>query len=153
MRKKIRIFKTCFAPPPKELNPAHIKNTFQKILPSLQLKVRKFPYICTVKYLALIFSFYFFALAVMPCSDKDDCTYQSSEQSPFSTTDHSDHDGDTENCSPFCMCACCGHSVTAPDFFVSLPSLVQYPSKNLSFYKASFVSGAFSKIWQPPKIS
>jgi hypothetical protein len=114
-------------------------------------KFPKKPYFCTVKYFTLILSFYIFAMVAMPCGDKDDCQNQDTELSALADNDHSDHEGDTENCSPFCICACCGHSVTAPDFFASLTSLVQYPTKNLSIYTASFVSGAFSKIWQPPK--
>jgi hypothetical protein len=65
------------------------------------------------KVFTLIFSFYLLALAVMPCSDKDDCKYLSADQSTFTTTDHSDHDSDTEHCSPFCMCACCGQTFTS----------------------------------------
>lgn len=113
-----------------------------------------FPYICSVKkVLTLIFSFYLLALAVMPCSDKDNCQYQSADQSTFATTDHSDHDSDTENCSPFCMCACCGQFFSSPFSHYSLSLHVPVSLEKFPVYKASFVSEVYLSIWQPPKIS
>ncbi|MCK6541163.1 hypothetical protein L6Q79_00615 [bacterium] len=112
------------------------------------------PYICSVKkILTLIFSFYLLALAVMPCSDKDDCKYHGSEQSTFATTDHSDHDSDTENCSPSCMCACCGQSMTNIFYPTALYNLTPFASQDFLVYNASFVSEVYLSIWQPPKIS
>jgi hypothetical protein len=103
--------------------------------------------------LTLIFSFYILALSCMPCSDKDDCNYMSADQSTFATTDHSDHDSDTENCSPFCMCACCGQSCIfthfQADFGLNFPTVAQ----KVSVYKATFSSEVSFSIWQPPKIS
>lgn len=112
------------------------------------------PYICSVKkILTLIFSFYLLALAVMPCSDKDDCKYHGSEQSTFATTDHSDHDSDTENCSPSCMCACCGQTFRNSFTFYSLALHIPVSSYKFPIYNASFISEVYLSIWQPPKIS
>lgn len=115
--------------------------------------IENFIYFRLVKYLVFLFSFYILVLAVMPCGDKDDCQHQDTEQSALSDNDQTDHEGDTENCSPFCICACCGHSITAPDYFIPLPFLNQHPAKNSSSYAEAFVSGALVQIWQPPKIS
>jgi hypothetical protein len=113
-----------------------------------------FPYICPVKQvLTLIFSFYVLALSCMPCSDKDDSNYMSADQSTFATTDHSDHDNDTENCSPFCMCACCGQSFSSPFSHYSLSLHVPVSLEKFPVYNASFVSEVYLSIWQPPKIS
>jgi hypothetical protein len=90
----------------------------------------------------------------MPCSDNDDCKYEHKEKtSNFATTDHSDHDSDTENCSPFCMCACCGQSFSNSfvNFSLSLNSPVSL--EKFPIYNASFVSEVYLSIWQPPKIS
>ncbi|MEZ4773104.1 MAG: DUF6660 family protein [Bacteroidia bacterium] len=106
-----------------------------------------------MKIFTLIFSFYLFALAVMPCSDKDDCKYQGADQSTFASTDHSDHDTDTENCSPFCMCACCGQSITNIFYPTTLRNLTPIATKYFPVYNASFVSEVYLSIWQPPKIS
>jgi hypothetical protein len=70
-----------------------------------------------------------------------------------STTDHSDHEGDTEHCSPFCMCACCGQSITNIFYPTALNNLTLIPSQDFPVYNASFVSEVYLSIWQPPKIS
>ena len=106
-----------------------------------------------VKVFTLIFSFYILALSCMPCSDKDDCNYMSADQSTFATTDHSDHDSDTENCSPFCMCACCGQSFSSSFASYSLALHVPVSLDKFPIYNASFVSEVYLSIWQPPKIS
>lgn len=113
-----------------------------------------FPYICPVKQvLTLIFSFYILALSCMSCSDKDDCNYMSNDQSKFATTNHSDHDSDTENCSPFCMCACCGQSCSFTHFQTDLSQNFPTVAQKVSVYKAFFSSKVSFSIWQPPKIS
>jgi hypothetical protein len=116
-------------------------------------KFPKNPYICTVKLFTLIFSFYLLALAVMPCSDMEDCNYPSADQSTFATTDHSDHDSDTENCSPFCMCACCGQSITNIFYPTALYNPTPVVKQDIPIYNASFISEVYLSIWQPPKIS
>ncbi len=117
-------------------------------------KAKIFPYLCKVKkVLTLLFSFYLLALAIMPCSDKEDCKYQIASQSTFATTDHSDHDSDTENCSPFCMCACCGQSLSSPFTNYCLPFHVSISLDKFLVYNTSFVSEVYMSIWQPPKIS
>ena len=113
-----------------------------------------FPYICFMKkVLTLLFSFYILALSCMPCSDKDDCNYVSADQSTFATTEHSDHDSDTENCSPFCMCACCGQSCSFTHFQADLSLNFPTIAQKVSVYKAIFSSEVSFSIWQPPKIS
>ena len=111
------------------------------------------PYICSVKFFALIFSFYFFALALMPCNDQDGCTYQGFDQSTSATTGHSDHDNDGENCPPFCACACCGHSITSIFIGATFYNLVPIVAQDFPIYDTSFTSEVYLTIWQPPKIS
>ncbi|MEP7197183.1 MAG: DUF6660 family protein [Saprospiraceae bacterium] len=104
--------------------------------------------------LIILFSFYLLALGVIPCSDKDDCKYQSTELIMSNSTDHSDHDSDTENCSPFCMCDCCGQTFSCNPFFnYSLSLSVPISLEKFPIYKTSFVSEVYLSIWQPPKIS
>jgi len=106
-----------------------------------------------VKLFTLIFSFYLLALAVLPCSDKEDCKYMGSEQTTFSTTDHSDHEQDTEHCSPFCMCACCGQTCGFIYYQTDLGLNFPTTSQKIVVYQSSFVSEVSFSIWQPPKIS
>jgi hypothetical protein len=136
----------------------HTKTRAKKFCHRSQLRMKivsfpKNPYICNVKLFTLIFSFYLLALAVMPCSDKEDCKYPSPDQSSFATTDHSDHDSDTESCSPFCMCACCGQSIINIFYPTALYNPTPVVKQNFPVYNASFISEMYLSIWQPPKIS
>ncbi|MFM9944723.1 MAG: DUF6660 family protein [Bacteroidia bacterium] len=105
------------------------------------------------KVFTLIFSFYLLALAVMACSDKEDCKYVSTYKSISTATDHSNHDNDVEKCSPFCMCACCGLSYNFSYFPTDLGLNFQTSVIKTSFYNTCFVSEVSFSIWQPPKIS
>lgn len=108
-----------------------------------------------MKYFTLILSFYIFALVIFPCGDKSDCGQQDSRQNTLAEKHHSDHSEHSDHCSPFCICACCSHFITAPNLFVShTNATIQYPnSRNLSIYKIPAIKEAFTKIWQPPKLS
>ena len=106
-----------------------------------------------MKIFTIIFTFYLFALAIVPCGDKDDCKNQNSEFADLADNDHSDHDEDSENCSPFCVCACCGHSTGSVFYHVALYNLIPVAAQDVPIYNASFVSEEYLSIWQPPKIS
>ena len=107
-----------------------------------------------MKFFAFIFSFYILALSCMPCTDKDDCKYEvQTNVSKFATTNHSQHDNDTENCSPFCVCACCGQNVTTIFYPVDFAYFTPVATKTFPVYTASFVLEVYFNIWQPPKIS
>lgn len=62
-------------------------------------------YLCLVKFLAIILSFYFLALNTVPCGD----TANGSNDSQVVTVIDidTDHDQDCGLCSPFCQCHCC----------------------------------------------
>jgi hypothetical protein len=141
--------------------PTHFCSTFYFALPhhcrptAFCTTDHFFPYICHVKQvLTLMFSFYILALSCMPCSDSDDCKYEQEQQtSNFATTNHSDHEQDTESCSPFCMCACCGQSCSFEHFQADLGLNFPTVAQKVSVYKATFSSEVSFSIWQPPKIS
>lgn len=114
---------------------------------------KSFQYICNVRVFFFIFSCYILAVSVLPCADKTDCKYQESEISNFATKDHTEHKGDTENCSPFCMCACCEQSVSFILTPITLKNVKVSSIEVFHVYKISLVSETFESIWQPPKIS
>ena len=70
-------------------------------------------YICLVKRILIyIFSFYLMALSIMPCADDIEGRFISTDTSFLPTSDHSDHNSSSDHCTPFCICACCGHSIS-----------------------------------------
>ena len=105
-----------------------------------------------MKFIALLFSVYFLALSYMPCSDQNDCEYAGAKSELIADSDHSSHDADSEHCSPFCICACCGHIYgyenSAGDFGFKTP----VSSQIIVTYQASFIPEVYLSIWQPPKL-
>ena len=89
----------------------------------------------------------------MPCGDNDDCQNQGIELSALADNDHSDHEGDTENCTPFCICTCCGQTFSGAFVSYSLSLHIPFIVENFILYNASFTSEVYLSIWQPPKIS
>jgi hypothetical protein len=89
----------------------------------------------------------------MPCGDKEECNYDSLNKLVFSATEHSDHHDETETCSPFCICACCGQIISF--HFIqesSISDLIIFEKKIYSYVSPTFAEISFS-FWQPPKIS
>ena len=103
-----------------------------------------------MKVLTLIFSFYLLAMAVRPCSD---CDFQDVKRDIYTTSEHSDHESGNENCSPFCICACCGQSITNIFYPSTIYRLKPVVEEIFPIYYTSFFSEVYLSIWQPPKIS
>lgn len=92
-------------------------------------------------------------LSVIPCNDQQDCDLYLISQSIGKTTDHTDHDGDTEHCPPFCQCSCCGISSFFETITLTLPCSPTAVTQNISIYSAPALSEVYLNIWQPPKLS
>lgn len=70
---------------------------------------------------------------------------------------HQDTHDHTESdlCTPFCLCGCCG-MVSGVVLQWNVYSLVKKTfelSKPEIYYKSIFIPHYFGKIWQPPKIN
>lgn len=100
-----------------------------------------------LKYFYLLFSFYFFVLTTMPCTDGIACNDESSKTSVI--VDTTDHD-DLETCSPFCVCACCSAQLNQPAYYSFYFKAVGYT--NLEVLTMPQVAEiAIHNIWQPPR--
>ena len=97
----------------------------------------------------ILFSIYFIALVVVPCSDKDDCDEVNSTQ-VSQTTHHEDRSN--EVCSPFCVCSCCAAHFLVKEFRPTL-NQIAIISTVYTIHKESKTSAAITSIWQPPKIA
>ena len=91
-------------------------------------------------------AFYLLLLAAIPCSDSEECE----NDLITAQSNHSEHEGEVEGCTPFCICACCPtHIYVANLLTENLPTLVFSisPSETKTEIR-SFISHA---IWQPPR--
>lgn len=103
-----------------------------------------------MKWFLYLLSVYFVALSVLPCHDGVECSDAKTEVSQ-----KHNHSEETEQCPPFCACACCGIHV------VQMLAQVDFPTKKTIFFSNkehfnyAFVGteAALFSIWQPPKWS
>ena len=104
-----------------------------------------------MKFFTIILSIYILVLSLSPCGDVVDCKDHANTK-----TEHTGdkHDHKTENCSPFCICACCGQVFSTASHNTDINSFSYTLSeKTLTKYRESFISTHYNNIWQPPKIS
>jgi len=106
-----------------------------------------------VKFFAFLLSLFFLVLTVVPCSDTAEllgdnvCMVQDIHLEQGQDT-HADL------CTPFCVCNCCGMSMSVSQIKKLLPE------KNLLLLKTDITESMYdysilfsAGIWQPPKIS
>lgn len=113
-------------------------------------------YICRMKFFSVIFSLYILILSCMPCGDAKDFSVMDNGKETFAQTNHHDHQKNTESCSPFCNCACCGSNIT---FSFQCPVLVTentssfFPKhERIIVENDSFAFNFYGNIWQPPQV-
>jgi len=86
----------------------------------------------------------------MPCADKEQDV--SFEKMTINNTSKQHHNKD--NCSPLCVCSCCGcqgyvHNTICSYNIFSVKIIID---KNLPEYKSIITSNFFGIIWLPPQI-
>lgn len=101
--------------------------------------------------IVIILSCYILAISAIPCSDG----FNECESTQATHETHNHGNDQTDQCSPFCVCACCGTVVTLKMFRVST-QVAKLPIKEKQKFPVKefdFTSNFYKNIWQPPKIS
>ncbi|MBC7938093.1 MAG: hypothetical protein H7Y86_22315 [Rhizobacter sp.] len=88
-------------------------------------------------------------LSCMPCGDSSDCSVEEKVSVVLNDSDHQDHE-DEENCTPFCVCACCAAPVFQAQAVIAIKKFSQQIVLNI-YPEEKFFSASFGNIWQPPK--
>ncbi|MFA0965045.1 DUF6660 family protein [Roseivirga sp. BDSF3-8] len=111
------------------------------------------PEISRLKYIALILSLYFLALAVVPCADGEE-TQQVlvSGEAMLDASDHEGHDHShaEDFCTPMCGCQCCHTNVTLSFFFFTEEATPR-SGKKASFYIEKRTSQHQTPLLNPPQ--
>lgn len=106
-----------------------------------------------MKYFLVIFSVYFLALSLMPCTDALGMNTPNTSKTEITQT----HNNDTDHndfCSPFCICSCCNTPVNITFDLLSIKVNNPIASNlKISVFNFSLASNYYGSIWQPPKIS
>lgn len=106
-----------------------------------------------MRILAFILCIYITALSVVPCTDG---MSQNSNHSDIevSTTEHDhNHSDHQDNCTPFCVCACCGTMITLPTVQPLVMSRIVISTDYLFHYTFDYSVDYSEEVWHPPSLS
>ncbi len=93
---------------------------------------------------------YILVLSLAPCGDSVECGERNKTEKS-----HNSHKHENENCTPFCICTCCGQPVASNINYpvVQTVSKPEIFNKSVAIYNQTFFPKYCANIWQPPKIS
>jgi len=102
-----------------------------------------------MRIIKVFFSFYMLLLTVLPCVD----VHSAEDEMPATMEQAADrHEHDKDVCPPFCICSCCGTSVTNVFFFSAFSAIFPVASQDFPVYHSPFIPEVYFNIWQPPKV-
>ena len=112
---------------------------------------RDFTNFMQMKLFTLLFNFYLLALAFFPCADIDTCDEENVSVASSITKDNEQKQKNVENCTPFCICACCA----APIITAAINSVESAKHKfftyRYSYKQLMYPNETLAAVWQPPK--
>jgi len=93
---------------------------------------------------------YILVLSLSPCGDNVEC-----DKSNKTEQSQNSHKHKKDNCTPFCICACCGQLVASKINYPVAQTILRPENlnKSIAIYNQTFISKFSDTIWQPPKIS
>ena len=103
----------------------------------------------------LLFSILILTLSVLPCSDAIECNDKTKVEIT-QQENHEKHNHNSEQCPPFCSCACCGVQLANFEnelMFFKENNIFSFLKEKISSYQTIYIQKLADKIWQPPKIS
>jgi hypothetical protein len=102
-----------------------------------------------MKVFTFIFSLYILVLIAIPCVDRPyENTIHPTEHAGQTSHGHGD---DSDHCSPFCDCNCCGNQVVSMENIL-LPEVVSFQKRVVFWYPTKFISEPYRSIWLPPEL-
>lgn len=97
-----------------------------------------------MKIIIYILALTIFGLSIYPCTDGLHCD----EEQEMTSHNHSEDEDD--NCSPFCVCACCGSSYVESKLQVVEPNTQPIKFATDFHYTAHYSFSYQSSVWHPP---
>lgn len=96
-------------------------------------------------------------LFIMPCADMYEKDVFNNHEHSTEITHQDNHEHtDSDLCTPFCLCGCCGivSGVVLQWNVFNIGKAKTFDlSKPKVYYKSTFISHYLGGIWQPPKIN
>ena len=104
-----------------------------------------------MKFFALVFNVYLFALSFFPCADVDYCDENTGIATSLSPMHKTENRPGVENCTPFCICACCTTSIINEMVYKQETSKQIYAAFKFPSIQILYPSQTIAAVWQPPK--
>ncbi|HMV08088.1 MAG TPA: hypothetical protein PK325_01335 [Cyclobacteriaceae bacterium] len=105
-----------------------------------------------MKIRALVFTLYLLALALYPCSDAETCADDSDSRAKVELASHDHSQDESDQCTPFCICACCSATIRLTVSEVLLPATFHNTTHTIPYAEGHLLSNIHA-IWQPPRLS
>jgi hypothetical protein len=107
-------------------------------------------YFCTIpmRTVASILSFLILSLSIIPCSDAETCE---EEKAGGVETSHDHSEDEDDNCSPFCVCGCCGNTYVVQEVTHGFSHIATAFHSSVFSYSFLYSFDYLDAIWQPPK--
>ena len=107
------------------------------------------------KWLCHIFNIYLCVISCQPCTDIHTTEVLTNLYiTPLSADNHTNcpHEKEGDNCSPFCVCSCCGYSVSLPKYsaIVSVETLIIAGRQIIYPSDAFNLQEVYLHVWRPP---
>lgn len=105
-----------------------------------------------MKVFCFIFIIHVVALLSVPCDDFfPDVPNNQSQIAMFDTSN--DTETQSDDCSPLCICSCCGQSVASPVLNFGVTTEIENVAiiTTLTEYAAPVTTTYNNSVWQPPK--
>jgi hypothetical protein len=100
-----------------------------------------------MKFLRILLAILIISSSLYPCMDIENISF--AESSFVNTSSQETHSESEDNCSPFCICACCSISFSLDNY--SSLSDIFYSTNSIIHFQDNYLFNPFLSIWQPPK--
>ena len=102
---------------------------------------------------AFLLSIFITALAIVPCADGMPQSSVDTEMEVFASEHDHNHSDQKDDCTPFCICVCCGSLIALPSLQPFLNERVAISAESLSRYTFDYSFDYSEGIWHPPSLS
>jgi hypothetical protein len=106
-------------------------------------------YFCKVKFLTSLLTIYILLLSMFPCPED---VFASGKETSTLVAEHPSDSSETDDCPPYCSCACCGVQMLRSCNCLQLKTPIQFAVQHPGIADLH-LSDILLPIWQPPKLS
>jgi hypothetical protein len=106
--------------------------------------------------MSIILATYILALSVFPCSEVIEVSlFDGGQKNKIELAGEypDDNHNGRDNCSPFCVCDCCGATVITMEGAVPMLDVLTDPDTTPAIFSTLLSNLEPEDIWQPPKFS